>query len=358
MKYNFAPGPAMLPDTVREQIHAEWFNWKNTGCSVVEVSHRSQLFEQLMDENRTLLTELLSIPNDYEILFLPGGAQTQFALIPMNLLGKTQQADYLVYGHWSSLAYQEATRYGDMKAIHIKSTTAPYSLETNYFVNEIRTDSAYLHYCSNETIEGICLPSPPRSPIPLVADMSSDILAKPINISDYKLVYASTQKNLGVSGLCVVIVHRDWLEQAMPQTPSILNYKKQAAAKSLLNTINTFACYVLNLVLRWAKNQGGLEEIAKRNQEKAHFLYSYLEQQNFYRHAIASPFRSTMNVTFSSPTPELDKIFTEEAEKAGLLSLKGHKVFGGMRASLYNAMPIEGVNCLVNFMKDFAQRYR
>lgn len=356
--YNFAPGPAMLPDVVRQQIHDEWLNWSNLGFSITEVSHRNQLFEHIIDENIALLKTILSIPDEYEILFLPGGAQTQFALIPMNLLGQSQQADYLVYGHWSQAAYQEASRYGDIKQINILSDSVPYSLNIGHLADSIRPHSVYLHYCSNETIESICLPDLAASlDLPIVVDMSSDILSKPIDVSRFKLIYASTQKNLGVSGLCVVIVHRDLLDQAMPLTPSILNYKKQAAAKSLLNTINTFACYVLNLVLKWTQAQGDLAHIAQHNHEKAALLYSYLDQQDFYQNQVAADYRSLMNVTFSAPNQELNQLFVKEAEKHGLYALKGHKVFGGMRASIYNAMPIAGIKCLVDFMRQFAKQH-
>lgn len=351
-KFNFAAGPATLPHEVHEQIISEWLDWNNMQVPLVEVGHRTEQFTNLMAENEKLLRELMIIPDNYRVLFLHGGAQMQFSLVPMNLLGKNNAADYLIYGHWAKTAFNEAQRYGNIKAFNMRSSTESYEIILPN-ENELNPQAAYLHLCTNETIDGMQLKNLPKTKAPIVADMSSDILSKKIDVTQYGLIYACTQKNLGVSGLAIIIVRDDLLNQAMELTPSILNYKKQAEAKSLYNTSNTFACYVTGLILQWLKNQGGVEAIEKINLRKAQKLYACIDQSHFYHNKIAPSARSIMNVTFNLANKELEEKFLQEAKGYGLLYLRGHKVSGGIRASIYNAMPEEGVDKLVGFMQQF-----
>lgn len=352
-KFNFSAGPAMLPHEVHEQILAEWYDWNGMEVPLVEVSHRSEKFLALMEKLENDMREIMSIPNNYHVLFLHGGGQMQFSAVPLNLMGKNNKADYLVYGHWSHLACEEVKHYGQVQEVNLLTKEKPLSLisEKEWSLNP---DTAYTYYCSNETIAGIALPFIPTSKAPLVVDMSSDILSKPVDVSKFGVIFACTQKNMGVPGLAVVIVRDDLLDQAMPWVPSVINYKKQVEAGSVLNTANTFACYVTSLVLDWTRKQGGLKAMQITNERKAKKLYDYIDQSKFYINQVAPAFRSMMNACFFLPSPELEQVFLEQAHARGLLYLRGHKVSGGIRASIYNAMPEEGVDHLIEFMKVFA----
>ncbi len=353
--YNFGAGPAMLPLEVREQAHREWFNWNNTGVSVAELSHRDPAFRELLDEINTNLRQLMQIPANYKILYLQGGAQGVFAGVPMNLLGgKNKQADYLTYGLWSRKAAMEAERYGDIKAQELCTEAEPFILRGDW---QPTPGAAYLHYCTNETIDGMRFVGLPETEAPLVADMSSDFLSEPVDVERFGVIYGCAQKNLGTAGITLVIVREDLLGHAMPEVPSILNWEVQASMDSLYNTLPTFAVYVTGLVVKWVMQRGGLEAMAAHNQRQAAVLYNTIEELGgFYHSKVAPEFRSLMNVPFFLPNEELEQLFLVEAKQQGLLFLKGHRTRGGIRASIYNAMPDEGVKLLAEFMRDFAQR--
>jgi phosphoserine aminotransferase len=351
--YNFAPGPAMLPTGVLEIAQREMLDWHNTGMSVMEISHRSAAFIALLDETEQLLRTLMSIPANYKILFLPGGARTQFAAIPLNLLAQNSTANYLVTGTWSKVAYEEAQKYG---AIHLVASSA----EQNFFTIpepatwNIENNASYFYYTPNETIVGVEFPNVPQVAMPVVADMTSCILSKEYPIDQFGLIFASAQKNLGQAGVTVVIVREDLVTQPLPATPSMFDYGKQIAQQSSLNTTPTYAIYIMNLVLKDLQAKGGVPTIAKLNEAKAQLLYATIDQSNYYVNQVPAPYRSRMNVTFNLPTTELDQRFCQQATQAGLTNLKGHSSVGGIRASLYNAMPLAGVEALVTFMQKFA----
>ncbi|OGT53446.1 MAG: phosphoserine transaminase [Gammaproteobacteria bacterium RIFCSPHIGHO2_12_FULL_42_13] len=352
--FNFSAGPAMLPVEVMQQAAAEFTNWHNLGVSIAEISHRSKDFENIVAQSKQDLRDLLNIPSNYHILFLAGGARTQFASVPMNLLDDYSKAAYVQTGYWGKTAGVEASRYCSVKTIATNAenpTTIPDPATWQDF-----SDCAYLHYVDNETIEGIEFDFiPDAKNMPLVCDMSSNILSRPFDVSKFGLIYASAQKNISISGITVAIIRDDLLSRKKIATiPSIMDYSLQVKANSLYNTVPTYPWYLAGLVFQWIKKQGGVAELAKKNAEKAKRLYDYLDSQNFYRNSVEKRFRSRMNVIFKCPTPEQDVQFYQEAEKAGLLYLKGHRVLGGIRASIYNAMPLEGVERLIAFMKSFS----
>ncbi|HXH03056.1 MAG TPA: 3-phosphoserine/phosphohydroxythreonine transaminase, partial [Candidatus Competibacteraceae bacterium] len=355
--YNFCAGPATLPEEVLREAQSELLDWQGTGMSVMEISHRSSAFVAVARQAEADLRELLAIPEHYKVLFLQGGAYGQFSMVPLNLLGGKGKADYLDTGLWSQKAIAEARRYGQVN-VAASGRDAGYTTIPEPAEWHLDPDAAYLHYTPNETIGGLEFSYIPASgEVPLVADMSSTILSRPVAVSRYGLIYAGAQKNIGPSGLVVVIVREDLLERASPITPSAFSYALQAEHGSMLNTPPTFAWYLAGLVFRWLKRQGGLAAMAERNRRKAELLYSAIDGSGgFYRNPIDPRYRSWMNVPFTLPNETLEQRFLAEAEAAGLKNLAGHRSVGGLRASLYNAMPEAGVRALVEFMADFARR--
>ena len=355
--YNFSAGPAMMPKAVLEQAQKELLNWQNQGISVMEVSHRGKLFMELITQADKDFRELFHIPDNYKILFLQGGARGQFAAIPMNLIGEKGKAFYLNSGHWSGTAAKEARNFCEIDELSIIETDANGVISVNRTdFSDIAEQYDYVHYCTNETISGVEIKEIPNvGNAVLVADMSSNILSSKIDISKFGVIYAGAQKNLGPAGITIVIVREDLIGKARKDTPSIWNYEVQANADSMINTPPTFAWYLCSLVFKHLLATGGLEAVEQRNLSKAQRLYDYLNQSTFYRNYIAEQNRSVMNVTFTTDNDELNAKFVAEATACGLQALKGHKVLGGMRASIYNAMPIEGVDALIAFMDKFAK---
>jgi phosphoserine aminotransferase len=355
--YNFAAGPAMLPETVLEQARAELLDWQGSGMSVMEISHRSRAFVAVAAEAERDLRELLAVPANYQVLFLQGGATLQFSAVPMNLAPEGAVVDYVNTGAWSKKALTDARAYA---RVNVCADAADSSYSTVPPESGWRRDpaAAYLHYTPNETIGGVEFPFVPETGgVPLVADMSSTILSRPIDVSRFGLIYAGAQKNIGPAGLTLVLVREDLLGRARAGTPAVLDYRAQAAEGSMLNTPPTFAWYLAGLVFKWLKGKGGLAAIAAENRAKAERLYGYVDGSGYYSNPVATHCRSWMNVPFRLPRPELEKTFAAEAAQAGLTNLEGHRSVGGMRASLYNAMPLAGVEALVTFMRDFARRH-
>jgi len=351
--FNFSAGPAVLPEAVLKQAAAEMLDYGGTGTSVMEMSHRSKAFIDIHARAEADLRELLAIPKNYKVLFMQGGAAGQFAIIPMNLLGDKTGADYVYTGQWAKKAISEAQKF-------CKVNVAASSEDQNFTYAPAQSkwkldpNAAYLHYTSNETIGGVEFNwIPDVGNVPLVADASSHILSRPLEVSRFGLLYAGAQKNIGPAGLTIVIVRDDLLGRAMPTTPEVFNYKVQAEADSMINTPPTFALYIAGLVFAWLKQQGGLVAMEKINIAKAKLIYDYLDQSEFYQSPVAKEDRSRMNVLRSE---SLDDAFLKEAKALGLAELKGHRSVGGMRASIYNAMPIEGVQALVAFMRDFEKK--
>ncbi len=355
--HNFSAGPAALPEEVLQQAQAEMLDWHGAGCSVMEMSHRGKEFMSILAQAEADLRELIGIPEQYKVLFLQGGATQQFAQIPMNLLAG-RSADYIVTGSWSKKAFKEAQRIGNVRCAASTESSAFTRLPV---AEEIKLDpfAAYLHVCTNETIHGVEIPAEriADTGVPLVADMSSHILSRPVNVEKFGLIYAGAQKNIGPSGLTLVIVHRDLLGMAPLTIPTVMDYAVMAENGSMLNTPPTYAIYIAGLVFQWLKRQGGLQGIAAVNAEKARILYAAIDgSDGFYCNPVDPDCRSAMNVPFVLANPELDAAFLAESKAAGLASLKGHKSVGGMRASIYNAVSLEAVQALVSFMNDFAMR--
>ncbi|MBL8405543.1 MAG: 3-phosphoserine/phosphohydroxythreonine transaminase [Dechloromonas sp.] len=355
--WNFSAGPAALPEEVLRQAQEELLDWRGAGCSVMEMSHRGKEFMSILEQAEADLRELMGIPEQYKVLFLQGGATQQFAQIPMNLLAG-RSADYIVTGSWSKKAFKEAQRIGNVRCA---ATTEASNFTRLPFANEIQLDpfAAYLHVCTNETIHGVEIPAQriADTGVPLVADMSSHILSRPVNVEKFGLIYAGAQKNIGPSGLTLVIVHRDLLGMAPLTIPTVMDYAVMAENGSMLNTPPTYAIYIAGLVFQWLKRQGGLGGMAAINDEKARILYECIDRSGgFYTNPVDPDCRSAMNVPFVLANAELDAAFLAESKAAGLVSLKGHKSVGGMRASIYNAVPLAGVQALVEFMNDFAKR--
>jgi phosphoserine aminotransferase len=355
--YNFSAGPATLPTEVMQQAQQELLNWEKTGASVMEVSHRGKEFVQLAEESVQDLRDILNLSDQYEVLFLQGGARAQFAMIPMNLLEGLKKASYVVTGLWGEMALKEAERYGEIEIAasseSTKFTTIPPEKEW-----KVSSDSSYLHYTDNETINGVEFSSVPENiSAPLVCDMSSNILSRPIDVSKFGLIYASAQKNIGPAGITLVIIRKDLLKrQPLSFTPSMFRYQAHVEQESMLNTPPTFSWYMSHLVFKWIKRQGGLSALAKVNQEKADKLYQFIDHCDFYTNTVDVRYRSRMNVVFKTPSAELDEKFVREAAANGMTGLKGHRYVGGIRASIYNAMPLSGVTHLVDFMKDFVHK--
>jgi phosphoserine aminotransferase len=351
--YNFNAGPAAVPLPVLEQAQKELVNFKNTGMSVMELSHRSKEYEEVHNRAITLLRELMNIPDTYEVLFLQGGGSLQFSMIPMNFLQEGKTAHYILSGAWSEKALKEAKDFGETRVL-ASSKDANYThIPTDYSLEDIK-DGAYLHITTNNTIYGTQWNEYPTSPIPLIADMSSDILFKEIDVEKFSLIYAGAQKNLGPSGVTVVIVKKDFLETARTNVPTMLSYSTYAENNSLYNTPPTFAIYMLSLVLEWVKEQGGVKSIQKNNEEKAKYIYDVIDNsEGFYKAHATEDSRSLMNITFTLPNEELTKKFLQEAKERQFIGLSGHRSVGGCRASTYNAVPKEACEALANFMTEF-----
>ena len=356
-KYNFSAGPAALPEAVLQRARDEMLDWQGVGASVMEVSHRGKAFEALAAKADDDLRGLLAIPDDYAVLFLQGGATQHFAQVPMNI-AQGRSADYVLTGHWGEKAAKEA---GKVCAVRIAASSADSGFRDipPRAGWQLDPDAAYVHLTPNETIHGVEFHDvPDTGAVPIVADMSSTLLSRPIDVARYGLIYACAQKNIGPAGLTIVIVREDLLGQARPGTPTMLDYKSHADADSMLNTPPTFALYLAGLIFDWLKEQGGLDAMARTNRDKAAALYAAIDASNgYYRNEVAATARSWMNVPFQLHDAALDAAFLREAEDAGLAALKGHRVVGGMRASLYHAVPMAGVEALVSFMADFARRH-
>ena len=355
--YNFSAGPAVLPEPVLEQAAAEMLDWHGSGMSVMEMSHRGKEFISIHAQAEADLRELMAIPPNYKVLFLQGGAAGQFAIVPMNLLRGKQAADYVNTGQWSKKAISEAKKYCRVN-IAASSEDANFSYVPKQAQWKLDPNAAYVHITSNETIGGVEFHwVPDTGNVPLVSDMSSHILSRPMDASRYGLIYAGAQKNIGPAGLTIVIVRDDLIGEPLPVTPSVFDYKVQAEADSMINTPATFAIYIAGLVFQWLKKLGGLEKMAEINAAKAALIYDYLDQTEFYRSPTAKEARSLMNVPFTLRNATLDTEFLKQAERNGLTQLKGHRSVGGMRASIYNAMPAEGVRALVGFMREFERSH-
>lgn len=354
--YNFSAGPAVLPKPVLEQAQAEMLDWHGSGMSVMEMSHRGKEFTGILAKTEADLRTLLSIPGNYKVLFLQGGAIAENAIIPMNLLNGGE-ADYVVTGAWSKRSVDDANAYGKINVV-ASSEEDQFSHVPAFSDWKLNKHAAYLHICTNETINGVEFDGiPDAGDVPIVADMSSHILSRPVDISKYGVIYGGAQKNIGPAGLCIVIVREDLLNRASKQTPAVFNWKIQAEHQSMINTPPTYSIYIAGLVFEWLLAQGGVAAIEQINIAKAALLYDYIDSTDFYTNNIAVNNRSRMNIPFFLRDESLNAAFLKEAEANGLLQLKGHRMVGGMRASIYNAMPIAGVQALVSFMKDFESKH-
>ncbi len=352
--YNFSAGPSMLPEEVLKQAADEMMDYKGSGMGVMEMSHRSKVYDEIIKNTEAMFRKVMNIPDNYKVLFLQGGATMQFAMLPMNLLTKSGSADYVLTGNFSTNAYKEVKALG--KEVKIAGSTKEENFCRIPKQEELTLDANadYLHLCTNNTIYGSKWQYVPATGnVPVVADMSSCILSEPVDVSKYGIIYAGAQKNIAPAGVTIVIIREDLLGEPLPGTPVMLNYKTMAEKESMYNTPPTYSIYMAMLVLQWIEKTGGLEAMKKRNEEKAAILYDYLDSTSFYKTDIVKEDRSMMNVTFKTGDDELDAKFIKASVAAGMSNLKGHRVMGGMRASIYNAMPIEGVKALVAFMKEF-----
>lgn len=352
--YNFSAGPSMLPQSVLTQAAEEMLDYKGSGQSVMEMSHRSKVYDAIIKDAEKLLREVMQIPDSYKVLFMQGGASSQFAMVPMNLMTKSGKADYVLSGQFATKAYQEACKYGDCKVV---ATSKPdnFSRIPALDKNEFRADADYFHICLNNTIYGTLYHElPDTGDVPLVADISSCILSEPIDVSKFGLLYAGAQKNVAPAGLTIVIIRDDLIGEPMEKTPAMFTYKTIAENDSMYNTPPCYSIYICKLVLEWIQNEiGGLEKMAERNIKKANVLYDYLDRSKLFKGCAEKDSRSIMNVTFVTGNTDLDAKFVKEAEAAGFVNLKGHRSVGGMRASIYNAMPPEGIDKLVALMENF-----
>lgn len=354
--YNFSAGPSMLPESVLKRASAEMLDYNGSGQSVMEMSHRSKLYEGIIHNAEALLRELMNIPDNYKVLFLQGGASTQFAMIPLNLMNGSGKADFVLTGQWANKAYQEAARYGQANVV-ASSKDKTYSYIPKLDPSAFTKDADYFHICMNNTIYGTVYKTLPQTgDVPLVADISSCILSQPIDVSKFGLLYAGAQKNMAPAGLTVVIIREDLIGHARDITPTMLNYQIHADNDSMYNTPPCYTIYMAMLVLEWLKNEiGGLEKMKEINERKAKLLYDFLDASHLFRGTVVPEDRSLMNVPFVTGNDELDAKFVKESSAAGFVNLKGHRTVGGMRASIYNAMPVEGVQALVEFMKNFEE---
>lgn len=350
--FNFSAGPAVLPKAVLARAQAEMLDWHGSGMSVMEMSHRGKEFTSILEKTESDLRKLLNVPQNYKVLFLQGGAIAENAMIPLNLLDGGE-ADYVVTGAWSKRSVEDAKAYGKIN-VAASSESSNFTNVPAYSEWKLSKNAAYLHICTNETIHGVEFDGLPDSGnVPIVADMSSHILSRPVDVSKYGVIYGGAQKNIGPAGLCIVIVREDLLGKASPLTPAVFNWKTQAENQSMINTPPTYSIYIAGLVFEWLLEQGGVAAIEQVNIAKAKLLYDYIDSTDFYENHVAVSNRSRMNIPFFLKDTSLNEAFLKGAEASGLLQLKGHRMVGGMRASIYNAMPIEGVQALVNYMKAF-----
>lgn len=352
--YNFSAGPSMLPEKVLKTAAEEMLDYKGSGQSVMEMSHRSKTYQQIFDETEALLREVMNIPDNYKVLFLQGGASTQFAMIPLNLMNKNNKADFVVTGQWAKKAYKEAARYGTANVV-ASSEDKTFSYIPKLDKATFTPDADFFHICVNNTIYGTKWNTLPETgDVPLIGDISSCILSEPIDVTKFGMLYAGAQKNMAPAGVTIVIIREDLIGNAMDFTPTMLNYSTHSENGSMFNTPPCYCIYIAKLVLEWIKNDvGGLEKMKELNEKKARLLYDFLDSSEMFRGTVVAEDRSLMNVPFVTGNDELDAKFVKEATAAGFVNLKGHRSVGGMRASIYNAMPIEGVEKLVDFMKAF-----
>ncbi len=356
--FNFSAGPSVLPEPVLERAAAEIKNYGGSGMSVMEMSHRSAVFQEIFDSTKAKLRKILSVPDSHEILFLQGGASLQFSMVPLNLMGEPGKADYAVTGNFASIAAKEAEKYG---AVHIAASSADRG--HTYIPSQAELDldgeADYFYYCANNTIYGTEWQYIPETgKVPLVCDMSSDILSRPVDVSRYGIIFAGAQKNMAPAGLTVVIIDKSLAGHEKPFTPLMLSYQRMIDKDSMYNTPPCWCIYMLGLVLDWVESQGGIPGMEAAKKEKAALVYQYLDESRLFKPCAARSSRSDMNVTFRTGDADLDAAFAKEAAARGLTNLKGHRVAGGMRASIYNAQPLEGVKALVNFMKEFEEKHR
>jgi phosphoserine aminotransferase len=355
--FNFSAGPAVLPEEVLQRAAAEIQDWHGSGMSVMEMSHRGKEFISIAAKAEADLRKLLAIPANYKVLFLQGGAIGENAIVPMNLLGVRPSADYVITGEWSKKSIKEARKYCTPN-VAASSEDLRFTYVPAQSTWKLDAGAAYVHVCTNETIGGVEYQwTPDTGDVPLVSDMSSHILSRVVDVTKFGVIYAGAQKNAGTAGMTLVIVRDDLLDRALPITPSAFHWKEQAAAESMVNTPATWSIYIAGLVFEWLQQQGGIEAIERRNVEKSALLYDYLDATKFYETAVRREDRSRMNIPFTLHDPTLDEVFLKGAREAGMVQLKGHRSVGGMRASIYNAMPIEGVRTLVTYMKDFERRH-
>ena len=354
--YNFSAGPAVLPLDVLEKAQKELVTYGESGMSVMEMSHRSKEYGSIINNAESTLREIMNIPDNYKVLFLQGGASLQFAMVPLNLMTKNKKADFIDTGVWSSKAIGEAKKFGQVNVV-ASSKADTYSHIPKYKDSDFDKDADYVYICSNNTIYGTKFDRLPNTgDVPLVADMSSIILSEEIDVSQYGVIFAGSQKNMGPAGVTVVIIREDLIGNAQEHIPAMLDYAVHAKAESMYNTPPTYTIYMLGLVFEWIKDQGGVKEIERRNKEKAALLYDAIDSSKLFKNTIAAKERSLMNVAFVTGNEEIDALFVKEAKEAGLVNIKGHRSVGGMRASIYNAMPLEGVAALVDFMKKFEEK--
>jgi phosphoserine aminotransferase len=354
--YNFSAGPAVLPKSVMLRAQAEMIDWHDSGMSVMEMSHRGKHYMSIIEKVESDFRSLFNVPKNYKVLFLQGGAIAQNSMVPLNLLNG-KKANYVISGYWSKRSYQDALPFGDM-SIAASSESIGYTKAPDLQEWKIDSSASYIHFCSNETIHGVeYFDLPSVKTIPVVADMSSHILSRPVDVSQFGVIYAGAQKNIGPAGLTIVIVRDDLLEVASPLTPSVFNWKTQAENQSMINTPTTYSIYMAGLVFEWLIELGGLAAIEKQNIKKAELLYNYIDSSDFYSNPIDIKNRSRMNVPFRIQNEDLHASFVTGAENLGMIGLKGHRLVGGIRASIYNAMPIEGVQALVDYMKDFEKSH-
>lgn len=355
--YNFSAGPSVLPEEALLRAQSELCDYRESGMSVMELSHRSSLFDEILSSTKSKLADALNVPDDYEILFLQGGATLQFASIPMNLM-KSGRADYALTGHFSTQAAREAAKYGSVN-MACSSEDRGHSYIPAQSELKLSPEADYFYYCSNNTIFGTQWQYVPETgSVPLVCDMSSDILSRPVNVSDYGLIYAGAQKNMAPAGLTVVVLKKELVGSALDITPSVMNYKTLIDKNSMLNTPPCWCIYMLGLVLDWLDSQGGVKAMEERKQQRSELVYEFLDNSSVFTPHAEHGSRSGMNITFRTKSAELDAQFISGAQKAGLLNLKGHRLTGGMRASMYNAMPLEGAQALVEYMKKFEVEHR
>ncbi len=356
--FNFSAGPAMLPAAVLQRAQEELRSWRGSGISVMEISHRDPAFMEMAFKAEQDLRDLMAIPDNYQVLFMHGGGRGQFTAVPQNIAGPNDTVDYLNGGIWSDFAIREANKF--VAKVNIVGGVIDTDLGralTPVSQWQLSEDAAYVHYCPNETVDGLALHTIPDTSAPLVVDMSSNILSEPLPVDKFGIIYAGAQKNIGPSGFAIAIVRDDLLGRSQGTTSTIMDYTVQAKERSMYNTPNTWAWYLSGLVFEWLKEQGGVAAMGELNQRKANLLYQYIDSSDFYSNPVHPDFRSKMNVPFLLADAQLDGEFLAQAEKQGMLGLKGHRYVGGMRASIYNAMPLEGVETLVSFMREFEQKH-